>query len=1008
MFSITIVLFSNFDTVSADQSVIYVNDSGGDDSWNGEAPIWNGIGLIGPKKSIKNATGTVASGGTIYIANGTYNEQNITIKTNMNIIGESQQGTVIDAQGNGNIFTIVPDAGINLTLINLTLQNGNSTGNGGAIDYENSPGNYGTLNITNCSFNNNNATNDGGAIYNDGAIATLSNCTFTGNNATHGGGGVIRNRGTITSVSGCTFTGNNAIQGGTILTDYDSTITLDNCTFKNNTAKYEGGAIWNGGISSITDCNFTNNTAAEDNGGAICNYRTITTLSGCTFRGNNVKYGGAISNYRTINNLSGCTFTGNNATRGSAIYNFEGNITTLSNCTFTGNTAADTVYNGYGNITTLSNCTFNNNSGCAISTGGAIPNYVGTITTLSGCTFTNNTAVSGGAIFNGGGIITDLSGCTFTGNNATYDGGAISNGGGIITSLSNCTFTGNTAARYGGAVYNGGVIYTHGSTIILSGSTFTGNTAGYGGAFYNTWGSCTLHFNQITGNTATYGNGIYGGNGSELDAEYNWWGSNADPSGEFVDAEVSKWLVLTVNASSLFIKCNSVSTITADLLHDNNGVYQDPASGHVPDGINVRFTTTLGTISSPMSLANGAAQSILNGGLTTGVANISVTADNQLVNALVNVDATSPTVATIDPANNARINVTNKLITITFSEPVQASSAYDSISVTGPLGNVPVTKNLNGNILTLTLGSSCTDGTYTVNIPVNSVKDLVSNSLEIAFISSFTVDTVPPTVTASPTTGLSNNAVKVVLSSESNATIYYRINNGSWNTLTGSGTVSIVNVGTNSLEFYAVDAAGNPSAHKTYSYIIDKTAPTARANYITGLYNVTKSLTLNMSESGTIYYTKNGTTPTTASIKYTGPISIVSTTTLKFIAIDKAGNKSPVYTNIYTIDKTAPKVTSTYPKNGATGISRTATLSIKFSEKIKASTYWSKIVVKNKYGKAVSISKSISGNIFYIKTNSKRASYSYYTVYIPRAAVKDYAGNNLATGYTFKFKTGRY
>jgi hypothetical protein len=64
--------------------------------------------------------------------------------------------------------------------------------------------------------------------------------------------------------------------------------------------------------------------------------------------------------------------------------------------------------------------------------------------------------------------------------------------------------------------------------------------------------------------------------------------------------------------------------------------------------------------------------------------------------------------------------------------------------------------------------------------------------------------------------------------------------------------------------------------------------------------------------------------------------------------------------------------------------------------------------VKNKYGHAVSISKSISGNTLYIKTTYKRASYSYYTVYIPVSAVKDYAGNKLAARYTFRFKTGAY
>ena len=108
------------------------------------------------------------------------------------------------------------------------------------------------------------------------------------------------------------------------------------------------------------------------------------------------------------------------------------------------------------------------------------------------------------------------------------------------------------------------------------------------------------------------------------------------------------------------------------------------------------------------------------------------------------------------------------------------------------------------------------------------------------------------------------------------------------------------------------------------------------------------------------------------------------------------------------IDLIPPKVTYNYPKKYSTGVSRTKTIYLKFSENIKYGINWSKVVVKNKYGKIVNISKWISGNTLYIKTSSKRSSNSYYTVYIPSSAISDLAGNGLATGYVIKFKTGRY
>lgn len=89
------------------------------------------------------------------------------------------------------------------------------------------------------------------------------------------------------------------------------------------------------------------------------------------------------------------------------------------------------------------------------------------------------------------------------------------------------------------------------------------------------------------------------------------------------------------------------------------------------------------------------------------------------------------------------------------------------------------------------------------------------------------------------------------------------------------------------------------------SISIDTTAPTVTANPAGGTYNTTKSVTLtatdNLDPNPTIYYTTNGSNPTTSSTKYTAPLSIVSTTTLKFMAVDKAGNQAPIQTQNYIL-----------------------------------------------------------------------------------------------------------
>ncbi len=190
------------------------------------------------------------------------------------------------------------------------------------------------------------------------------------------------------------------------------------------------------------------------------------------------------------------------------------------------------------------------------------------------------------------------------------------------------------------------------------------------------------------------------------------------------------------------------------------------------------------------------------------------------------------------------------------------------------------------------------------------------------------------------------------------------------------------------------------------SVAIDNVPPTAIANPPGGVYSTDKLVTLTMSEPGTIYYTTNGSTPTTSSNVYTGPLTISTTTTLKFLAVDLAGNLSPVYTQVYTIDKTPLTLITTNPKSGATGVSRTIPITLRFNKNIKVSINWSKIYVKNMTtGKLVAITPSISGNTLYIFMKSSRIGGNYYQVYIPPSAIKDAAGNNFTKGYLFGFRS---
>ncbi|MGF9964021.1 Ig-like domain-containing protein [Bacillus rhizoplanae] len=103
----------------------------------------------------------------------------------------------------------------------------------------------------------------------------------------------------------------------------------------------------------------------------------------------------------------------------------------------------------------------------------------------------------------------------------------------------------------------------------------------------------------------------------------------------------------------------------------------------------------------------------------------------------------------------------------------------------------------------------------------------------------------------------------------------------------------------NSLTVTFTDVFFNTITKEIPVQILDTIAPTASTNVKGGYYSTGKQVALTMSEKGSIFYTLDGSEPTTASHVYEQPISINQNTVLKYIAIDKAGNKSNIYKEEY-------------------------------------------------------------------------------------------------------------
>lgn len=68
-----------------------------------------------------------------------------------------------------------------------------------------------------------------------------------------------------------------------------------------------------------------------------------------------------------------------------------------------------------------------------------------------------------------------------------------------------------------------------------------------------------------------------------------------------------------------------------------------------------------------------------------------------------------------------------------------------------------------------------------------------------------------------------------------------------------------------------------------------------------GAYNNSVEVSLSAAEGLTVYYTTDGTEPTTASTLYEAPFTLTETTTVKAIAVDAEGNVSDVVSATYTV-----------------------------------------------------------------------------------------------------------
>ncbi|MGJ1265264.1 MBG domain-containing protein, partial [Sphingobacterium spiritivorum] len=196
----------------------------------------------------------------------------------------------------------------------------------------------------------------------DAGTAQLDGFTLTGGNANGTGINAITvNQKTIYQANG----------GG--MYNVDSSPTILNCIFNQNTTPQRGGAMFNSIASPIIgNCSFTNNSATNANtayAGAMYNSLSNPVITNCIFDGNTgARYGGAMFNVGSAPIIVNSIFKNNRATssfgNGGAVYNQNNSSSKFTNTLFYNNTAVGSGGAFYNDASapSVTNCTFYGNT----------------------------------------------------------------------------------------------------------------------------------------------------------------------------------------------------------------------------------------------------------------------------------------------------------------------------------------------------------------------------------------------------------------------------------------------------------------------------------------------------------------------------------------------------------------------------------------------------------------------------------------------------------------------
>ncbi len=499
------------------------------------------------------------------------------------------------------------------------------------------------------------------------------------------------------------------------------------------------------------------------------NENTIVNFTNVAFTNALNNYGGVMQSKGTVN-LNNVSIYKNTQKSGStptvsSIYNTG--VMTIVNSNIYENDGYGLIFNS-GNLDII-NTSISSNNVAKGTTYAFLYIDSGAVNVINS-TLSDNTARLGGIWLNKG---------TLNVNNATFENNVVTvgNGGAIhiesdssTATIKDSKFIGNKANKDGGAIYNKGALNIE-TSIFDANAASNGNTGYHGDDIYNS-GILTLHYSALLGkgtNKLIYNEGRE----PSANAQYNWWGTNSNPStlvGAGLDyddepcddVDVSNWVVMSVDPTSIEkVIVGNEKTLTVNFNHYNaNGVIRELAKS-IPS-INVNFEAVNGTLSSDVAATDN------------GVASITYTVKG---NDQITVKSGSQTLTVPVTTKELTNIVTNNTFFDYFGDDgmLLGDITFDTLIFKGEFSNlgvnvvyVPRAIVINGdNAVLRNIAIMCEQGTTLNNLTLNATNYVADTdgALIYAIGSDVTVNNI--TIDYNATDG-SNNAIAVYASGADN------------------------------------------------------------------------------------------------------------------------------------------------------------------------------------------------------------------------------------------------